>query len=232
MGKKIFKNRIFIFVLGVFIASSISVLAATYFESSAVTYDNTESGLSSTNVQGAIDELYNECSLSMEAEDNIYYVYHEAAPGGTASSITASLVRTDLNGQNQTTLVQIPRSSYSVPIMDSIYVTNNYIYYSYHITRGDNASTPLAWLIRTDLNGQNSTTLVQYPLGNGNPVISDIYVTNNYIFYSYNEESAHASSNTKIAYLIRADLNGQNQTTLLTYTLGDGKPIIDSIFIK
>ena len=61
MGKKIFKNRIFIFVLGVFIASSISVLAATYFESSAVTYDNTESGLSSTNVQGAIDELYNEC---------------------------------------------------------------------------------------------------------------------------------------------------------------------------
>ena len=61
MGKKIFKNRIFIFVLGVFIASSISVLAATYFESSAVTYDNTKSGLSSTNVQGAIDELYNEC---------------------------------------------------------------------------------------------------------------------------------------------------------------------------
>ena len=101
-----------------------------------------------------------------------------------------------------------------------------------YLTRGDNASTPLAWLIRTDLNGQNSTTLVQYPLGNGNPVISDIYVTNNYIFYSYNEESAHASSNTKIAYLIRADLNGQNQTTLLTYTLGDGKPIIDSIFIK
>ncbi len=116
MGKKIFKNRIFIFVLGVFIASSISVLAATYFESSAVTYDNTKSGLSSTNVQGAIDELYNECSLSMEAEDNIYYVYHEAAPDGTAS-----LVRTDLNGQNQTTLLTYTLGN-GKPIIDSIFI--------------------------------------------------------------------------------------------------------------
>ena len=37
------------------------VTAATYFESSTVTYDNSSSGLSSTNVQGAIDELYNVC---------------------------------------------------------------------------------------------------------------------------------------------------------------------------
>ena len=35
--------------------------AATYFPSNQTTYDNSASGLSSTNVQGAIDELYNVC---------------------------------------------------------------------------------------------------------------------------------------------------------------------------
>ena len=55
--KKIFNNKIFTFILGGIVFSSISVMAATYFESNAVTYDNTESGLTSTNVQGAIDEL-------------------------------------------------------------------------------------------------------------------------------------------------------------------------------
>lgn len=59
--KKILKNRIFIFALGILISSSISVLAQTYFPSNDITYDNTQSGLSSNNVQGAIDELYNTC---------------------------------------------------------------------------------------------------------------------------------------------------------------------------
>ena len=59
--KKILKNRIFIFALGLSIAGSISVAAETFFPSNDVTYDNTESGLASTNVQGAIDELYNTC---------------------------------------------------------------------------------------------------------------------------------------------------------------------------
>ena len=59
--KKILKNRILIFILGGIVFGTIGVSAATYFESNLVTYDNTESGLSSTDVQGAIDELYNEC---------------------------------------------------------------------------------------------------------------------------------------------------------------------------
>ena len=49
------------FVLGVITAISISVIAATYFPSKDVTYDNTASGLQSNNVQGAIDELYGVC---------------------------------------------------------------------------------------------------------------------------------------------------------------------------
>ena len=59
--KKILKNNVFCFILGAFIFGVIGVSAATYFASNLVTYDNTESGLSSTNVQGAIDELYGVC---------------------------------------------------------------------------------------------------------------------------------------------------------------------------
>lgn len=59
--KKIFKNKIFIFTLGVMLTWGMSVLAATYFPSGDVTYDNSSSGLESTNVQEAIDELYGVC---------------------------------------------------------------------------------------------------------------------------------------------------------------------------
>ena len=54
-------------VLGVITAISISVIAATYFPSNDVTYDNKESGLESQNVQGAIDELYGICTTPSTA---------------------------------------------------------------------------------------------------------------------------------------------------------------------
>ena len=70
--KKILKNNIFCFILGAFIFGIIGVSAATYFASSDVTYDNSESGLSSTDVQGAIDELYDVClTSSSSASDTI-----------------------------------------------------------------------------------------------------------------------------------------------------------------
>ena len=59
--KKLFKNRIFLCLFTALLAGSITVKAATYFPSNDVIYDNSESGLSSTDVQGAIDELYNTC---------------------------------------------------------------------------------------------------------------------------------------------------------------------------
>ena len=60
--KDFFKCYLPGFLLGIISACTISVIAATYFPSNDVTYDNTESGLTSTNVQGAIDELYTECT--------------------------------------------------------------------------------------------------------------------------------------------------------------------------
>ena len=59
--KDFFKKNLIGFILGILSAGAVSVIAATYFPSNNVTYDNGTSGLSSTNVQGAIDELYKTC---------------------------------------------------------------------------------------------------------------------------------------------------------------------------
>ena len=59
--KELAKKYLIGFILGVVSAGAIAVYAKTYFPSNDVTYDNTASGLSSTNVQGAIDELYGVC---------------------------------------------------------------------------------------------------------------------------------------------------------------------------
>ena len=59
--KKIILGYLPGFITGLIICGTISVIAATYFPSNSVTYDNKESGLTSTNVQGAIDELYGVC---------------------------------------------------------------------------------------------------------------------------------------------------------------------------
>ena len=59
--KDFVKKYLIGFILGVLSAAVVVVYAETYFPSNQVTYDNKESGLSSTNVQTAIDELYNTC---------------------------------------------------------------------------------------------------------------------------------------------------------------------------
>ena len=69
--KEFSKRYLIGFILGVITVFSISVIAATYFPSGDVTYDNTESGLSSTNVQGAIDELYGVCTSKPPGEQII-----------------------------------------------------------------------------------------------------------------------------------------------------------------
>ena len=43
----------------------------TYFPSNQVTYENSESGMQATDVQGAIDELYNTC-FPPKLEENGY----------------------------------------------------------------------------------------------------------------------------------------------------------------
>ena len=59
--KEFSKKYLIGFTLGLLTSGIVVVCAATYFPSSQTTYDNKVSGLKSTNVQGAIDELYNTC---------------------------------------------------------------------------------------------------------------------------------------------------------------------------
>ena len=49
------------FITGIIVCGGVSVIAATFFPSNQVTYENTASGMQATDVQGAIDELYNVC---------------------------------------------------------------------------------------------------------------------------------------------------------------------------
>ena len=70
MGKYYIKKNIIGFIVGVILCTGTFVYAAVTFPSNEVSYDNTESGLSSTNVKGAIDELYTECT-TVPAGDQI-----------------------------------------------------------------------------------------------------------------------------------------------------------------
>ena len=79
--KKFFQNKIFLLILGIFIGGTTCVYAVTYFPSNQVTYNNSSSKLNATNVQGAIDELYNiakQCNVN--SNDKVEDI------GGTVSS--------------------------------------------------------------------------------------------------------------------------------------------------
>ena len=69
--KEFIKSYAIGLIVGIVVSGTISVIAATYFPSNDVTYDNTESGLASTNVQGAIDELYGVCTAEPSAGETI-----------------------------------------------------------------------------------------------------------------------------------------------------------------
>ena len=69
--REFLKKYLIGFVLGVVSACTVSVIAATYFPSNDVTYDNSVSGLASTDVQSAIDELYGVCTTKPAGEQII-----------------------------------------------------------------------------------------------------------------------------------------------------------------
>ena len=59
---KLFSKKYLIgFALGLISGSLVMVYAQTYFPSNQTTYDNSTSGMQASDVQGAIDELYNVC---------------------------------------------------------------------------------------------------------------------------------------------------------------------------
>ncbi len=69
--KKFSRQYLIGFVIGIVVCGGVSVIAATYFPSNQVTYENTASGMKASDVQGAIDELYNVCFPPTPAGDQI-----------------------------------------------------------------------------------------------------------------------------------------------------------------
>ena len=69
--KEFSKKYLIGFTLGLISGSIVMVYGQTYFPSNQTTYDNSNSGLSSTNVQEAIDELYNTCFPPKTGGDTI-----------------------------------------------------------------------------------------------------------------------------------------------------------------
>ena len=66
--KQYLKNNIISFVIGTMIFGAIGIYAVVTFPSNEVSYDNTSSGLSSTNVKDAIDELYKSCNKTLASQ--------------------------------------------------------------------------------------------------------------------------------------------------------------------
>ena len=69
--KTMIKKNIIGFIVALLLCTSLGVYAAVTFPSSDITYDNTQSGLQSTTVKGAIDELYTECTTVPAGEQII-----------------------------------------------------------------------------------------------------------------------------------------------------------------
>ena len=66
--KKYFKTNLIGFIIAGIIVSGGFVFAAVTFPSNEVSYSNGTSGLKSTDVQGAIDELYETCTAKTGSE--------------------------------------------------------------------------------------------------------------------------------------------------------------------
>ncbi len=65
------KKNLISFVIGLILFGSLGAYAIVTFQSKDVSYENKSSGLSSNNVQGAIDELYEECTKVPAPGDTI-----------------------------------------------------------------------------------------------------------------------------------------------------------------
>ena len=68
--KEFSKKYLLGFIIGSILFGTLGVYAVTYFPGLNTTYDNSDSGMTSTNVQDALDELYNVC-VSPKAGDQI-----------------------------------------------------------------------------------------------------------------------------------------------------------------
>ena len=160
--KEFLKSYAIGLVFGIVVSGTISVIAATYFPSNDVTYDNNKSGLTSTNVQGAIDELYGVCFPPKAGDQIIEDAGLEKDPyecryfftGGSPNNYIT------FNGEKAGWRIISVECDGTIKIMR----ISNIEYQYWDISNNNNWSRPASlntYLNNTYYNGLNSTTKSQ-----------------------------------------------------------------------
>ena len=162
--KKIFKNRLFLCIFTALVVGCVSVSAVTYFPSNQVTYDNKTSGLKSTNVQGALDELYTTCSSSAQAGNYLYYAVNSyISSGGILNPNGYTLYRCNSSGGSCSQIAfDGGRGS-----IGSVYATNDYLYYAVnsYISNGGFVTPNGYTLYRCSLSGESCQPTIRTSSG-------------------------------------------------------------------
>lgn len=105
--KKIIKNNIFGFILGAVIFGTITGVFAYTLASKDVLYDNSTSGSEKTNVQDALDELYEKIG-NMEVVHSEVLTYLNNQPVTKKANFLITSLQTTVNGE------------YSYPIVNGV----------------------------------------------------------------------------------------------------------------
>ena len=207
--RKILNNKMFVFILGGLLFSVASVYAITYFPSNQVTYDNSTSKLNSNNVQGAIDELYNECSSSVSSRKYMYYTVTQYRSGNPIPN-GGQLYRCNVDGSNCTTIEATGSNSYKY--FNSVAASNDYMYYAVIQYSSSEYIPNSGQLYRCNVDGNNCTTIEVTGI-NTYKYISSVVVINDYMYYTvtqYNPSVLVPGGGS----LYRCNIDGSNCTTI------------------
>ena len=151
--RKILNNKMFVFILGGLLFSVASVYAITYFPSHQVTYDNSTSKLNSNNVQGAIDELYNECSSATSLGNYVFYGVNQYHTGSIHTPYEGTIYRCNSDGSGCISVY-----SQGDVAIGGIFATNEYLYYSTNQYYGNDAELPYKGTVyKCNLDGSGCT---------------------------------------------------------------------------
>ena len=213
--KKIFNNKLFMFIFGGVLFSAVSVYAVTYFPSNQVTYDNSSSKLSSTNVQGAIDELYNTCSKVASSEKYLYYAIADYKRANSHDAVPNSgiLYRCNVDGSNCTQIRSVSSHEY----VNSVYVTSDYLYYAIADYKRANSydSVPNSGILyRCNVDGSNCTQIRSV---SSHKYVNSVYAINDYLYYTiadYNVANTYDEENPNSGILYRCNVDGSNCTQI------------------
>ncbi len=158
--KKYFKTNLIGFIIAGIIVSGGFVFAAVTFPSNEVSYSNGTSGLKSTDVQGAIDELYETCTRLPTGEQIIENAGLEKDPYECRYFFTGATPNNYITFNNETWRIISVECDGTIKIMreasigDIAWDSSNY----------NNWARPASlntYLNRTYLNGLNSTAQSQ-----------------------------------------------------------------------